>query len=77
MEQTTIKISKKIRADLEKQKNHPKETYQEVIDRLLRYYKEDDDYLSPEIIKNIEDGIADIKAGRTYTDEQMIKKLGI
>lgn len=76
MEQSTIKISKKIKNDLRKQMNHPKETYEEVIVRLLKITQEDD-VLSKSTIKNIEEGVADIKAGRMYTTEQVKKKLGL
>lgn len=74
MEQSTIKISKKIKNDLRKQMNHPKETYEAVIVRLLKITQEDD-VLSKSTIKNIEEGVADIKAGRVYTTEQVKKKL--
>jgi len=76
MEQSTIKLSKKLKADLAKQKNHPGETYETVISRLLQSSKEDD-ILSDEVIKHIEEGIADIKEGRVYTSKQVKKKLGL
>jgi len=76
MEQSTIKLSKKLKADLTKQKNYPSETYETVISRLLQSSKEDD-ILSDEVIKNIEEGIADIKKGRVYTSKQLKKKLGL
>ena len=76
MEQSTIKLSKKIKNDLRKQMNHPGETYETVIARLLKITQEDD-VLNKTIIKNIEEGIADIKAGRVYTSEQVKKKLGL
>ena len=76
MEQSTIKLSKKIKNDLRKQMNHPGETYETVIARLLKITQEDD-VLSNAVIKNIEEGIADIKAGRVYTSEQVKKKLGL
>jgi len=76
MEQSTIKLSKKIKNDLRKQMNHPGETYETVIARLLKITQEDD-VLSPAVIKNIEEGVADIKAGRVYTSEQVKKKLGL
>jgi predicted transcriptional regulator len=76
MEQSTIKLSKKLKNDLRKQMNHPRETYEDVIARLLKSTQEDD-VLSEEIIKNIEEGVADIKAGRVYTSEQVKKKLGL
>jgi predicted transcriptional regulator len=76
MEQSTIKLSKKIKNDLKKQMNHSGETYETVIARLLKITQEDD-VLSRQVIKNIEAGIADIKAGRVYTSEQVKKKLGL
>ena len=76
MEQSTIKLSKKIKNELKKQMNHPEETYEKVIVRLLRIAQEDD-MLSPSVIKNIEKGIADIKARRTYTSDQVKKKIGL
>ena len=76
MEQSTIKLSKKLKNELRKQMNHPRETYEAVIARLLKITQEDD-VLSEEVIKNIEEGIVDIKAGRVYTSEQVKKKLGL
>jgi len=76
MEQSTIKLSKKLKNELRKQMNHPRETYEMVIARLLKSTQEDD-VLSEEVIKNIEEGVADIKAGRVYTSEQVKKKLGL
>ncbi|NHI04324.1 hypothetical protein DYY67_1182 [Candidatus Nitrosotalea sp. TS] len=76
MEQSTIKLSKKLKNDLRKQMNHPGETYETVIARLLKITQQDD-VLSDEVIKNIEEGIADIKAGRVYTSDQVKRKLGL
>jgi len=76
MEQSTIKLSKKTKNDLKRQMNHPGETYEDIIARLLKITQEDD-VLSKQVIKNIEEGVADIKAGRVYTSEQVKKKLGL
>ena len=75
MEQSTIKLSKKLKNNLREQMNHPRETYEAVIARLLKITQ--DDVLSKEVIKNIEEGVADIKAGRVYTSEQVKKRLGL
>lgn len=56
--------------------NHPGETYETVIARLLKI-AQDDDVLDKTVIRNIEEGIADIKAGRVYTSKQVKKKLGL
>ena len=76
MEQSTIKISKKIKKELKKQMNHPNETFESIITRLLKKSQQDD-MLTEEVIKNIEEGVADIKAGRVYTTEQLNKELGL
>ena len=76
MEQSTIKLSKKIKNELRKQMNHPSETYETVIARLLKNTQEDN-ILSDEVIRNIEEGLADIKAGRVYTSDQVKRKLGL
>lgn len=73
---TSIQIEKETKKRLDKLKNHPRETYNEVLARLLNTAQEDD-VLSPTTIKNIEEGLADIKAGRVYTSEQVKKKLGL
>jgi predicted transcriptional regulator len=76
MEQSTIKLSKKLKNDLRKQMNHPGETYETVIARLLKITQQDN-VLSDEVIKNIEEGVADIKAGRVYSSDQVKRKLGL
>ena len=70
----TIKISKKTKSRLEKQKNHPRETYDSVLVRILEYVSQDDE-LGPKTIKNIKKSTADIKAGRLYTMKQITKEL--
>ncbi|HUT05518.1 MAG TPA: hypothetical protein VMW74_02365 [Nitrosopumilaceae archaeon] len=73
---STMKLSVKTKKLLEKRKNYPKEPLEHVVARLLNITQEED-ILSPSVIKNIEEGIADIKAGRVYTSEQVKKKIGL
>ena len=73
---TTIQISKKTRKLLEELKNYPGETMDSLIARMAEKGI-DDEPLSEEEIKGIECGLADIKAGRVYTTEELKKKLGI
>ena len=73
---TTIQLKEDTKLILEKQKLYPNETFDTVIQRLISK-KDYDDELSPEIIQNMEEGIADIKAGRTYTTEQLNKELDL
>jgi len=74
---TTIQLGKKTKAKLEKMKIFSRESYDDVVNRLVNIVEEEEDALSKETIKNIEEGLADIKAGRVYTSKQVKKKLGL
>jgi predicted transcriptional regulator len=74
--ETTIQIHRSLKAKLEKLKIHPRESYEKVIQRLIES-STDREPLSAEEIKEIEEGLADIKAGRVYTTIELKKELGI
>ncbi len=76
METTTIQIRKSLKKKLEDLKAYPNETMDQLIERLADS-KIDYEPLSEDEIKGIEKGLADIKAGRVYTLEEVKKKLGI
>lgn len=63
---TTIQIDEKVRDKLKKLKIHPKESYNEVVARLIAL-RSGEGELSNETIKNIEQSLEDIKAGRTLS----------
>ena len=71
---TTIKIKGKTRAKLENFKLHTKETYNDVIERLMTAQ---DDELDPQTIKNLRKSLDDIEHGRTYSLSQVEKELGL
>ena len=74
--ETTIQIHRNLKAKLEKLKIHPRESYEKVIQRLIES-SIDTEPLSKEEIREIEEGLADIKAGRVYTTKKLKKELGI
>lgn len=76
METTTIQITRTLKKKLEELKVYPNETMDQIIERLTEN-KIDREPLSEEEIKGIEEGLADIKAGRVYTTKQLKKELGI
>ena len=76
MDTTAIRIRKELRNKLESLKEYPSETMDQLIERLADS-RIDREPLSKEDIKGIEKGLADIKAGRIYTLEQVKKKYGI
>lgn len=76
METTTIQIRKSLKMKLDELKIYPNETMDQLIERLADN-KMDRESLSAEEIKGIEEGLADIRAGRMYTTKQLKKNLGV
>ena len=71
---TTICIDPKVKMKLDGLKIYPTEPYNAVVDRLTNMAY-DDEPLSDEEIKGIEESLKDIKAGRIYTHEEVWKHL--
>lgn len=71
---TTIKVKEKTRTNLENLKLHPKETYNDVIERLMRAQ---DDELDLQTIKNLKKSLGDIEKGKIYPLKQVEKELGL
>lgn len=70
---TTIQISDVTKQILDKMRLFGRETYNEVIDRMI----EDNQELSAKTKKEIEEARKRIKAGKFLTQEQVEKKLGL
>ncbi|MDV2482515.1 hypothetical protein F8E02_10995 [Methanoculleus sp. Wushi-C6] len=76
--EATIKVAPEVKGRLDKLKKYPRETYNDVIDRLTRdALKEAAEELTDEDIRDIEEAVADIKAGRVYTTRELMRELGI
>ena len=73
---TTIQIDKKIKERLEELKIHPRESYNQVIERLIEI-RTDDGILSNQTLKNIESALEDVRKNRVYSTTQAKKKLGL
>jgi len=73
---TTIQLEEKTKEELERVKLFPRETYNEVIIRLIMISQEEAE-LSEQTIKNIEKALEDVKKGRLYSTEEVRKELGI
>lgn len=71
---TTIKVKAKTRAKLENLKLHSKETYNDVIERLMRTQDEE---LDLQTIKNLKKSLDDIEKGKIYSLKQVEKELGL
>ena len=72
---TTIQLEERVKHKLEELKIHPREPYNQVIERLIEISKEEE--LSLQTIKNIKQALEDIKHGRVYSTSRVRKKLGI
>ena len=75
---TTIQLGKKTKQQLDKLKNYPHETYNDVLKRLVKNAMEESkEELCPKTIKNIEKSLEDIKAGRVFSLDEVKKRLGL
>ena len=70
---TTIQVSTNLLEELKKRKLYDKESYEEIIWDLL----EDTMEVSEETKREIEESLAEIKAGKFYTHKQVKKELGL
>ncbi len=73
---TTIQVTEETKKALERMKLFPRETYEDVICRLIEINTEEEE-LSTETIQNIEKALEDVKKGRLHSTEEVKKELGI
>ena len=75
---TSIQVEKEIKKRLDKFKNHPCETYNEVLSRMIHMLSQQNkEELSQQTIKNIRKSLNDIEKGKVYSLEQVEKELGL
>lgn len=74
---TSIQLENKTKTRLEKMKAFPKESYNDVVNRLLNVAEDDEGVLSQQTIKNIEKSLAEIKAGKVLSHKDVKQKLGL
>jgi predicted transcriptional regulator len=73
---TTIQLDKKVRDKLKELKLHPRESYNKVVERLIAM-RTDEGELSDETIREIEQSLEDVKAGRTLSMKEVKQRLKI
>jgi predicted transcriptional regulator len=72
----TIKVSPEVKRLLDDLKVHPRESYSDVIGRVVcRAY--DPEPLSAEEIAGLEEALADIKAGRIHSEAEIMTAFGV
>ena len=73
---SSIYIREDLKIQLTNLKRNPKESYNDVIERLVNF-SIDDELLSADAIKGLEEGLADIKKGNLISEEDIKKKYGV
>jgi predicted transcriptional regulator len=73
---TTICIDPNIKSKLDDLKVYKNESYNSVVERLIKMAY-DEEPLTDEDIKGIEESLEDIKAGRVYSEEEAKRMMGI
>ena len=74
---TTIQIGGDTKNRLDNLKDYPRETYEEVIEKLLEIVAEENMELSEETKKEIEKARKEFKAGKGISFEEVKRKAGI
>jgi len=78
MEASTIAVSNESKEEWEKFKNHPGESMEKMINRILKVKSEEDaDLLSAEDIREIKASVLEIEQGNFKTQAQMKEKYGL
>ena len=71
---TTIQLDKKVRDKLKQLKIHPRESYNNVVERLIAL-RTDEGELSDETIRDIEKSLEDVRAERTLSMNEVKRRL--
>jgi len=73
---TTIHIRENLKGQLDDLKRHPEESYSDVIERLVAAAV-DDEPLSEEAIRGLEEAFEDIEKGNLISEEKIKAKFGV
>lgn len=73
---TSIQLEDKTKSRLEKMKVFPRETYNDVVNRLLNI-AEEDETLSSQTIKDLEQALFEVKTGKVVSHKEIKKKHGL
>lgn len=73
---STIYIREDLKNKLQELKRHPKESYNDVIERLVSL-SIDSEPLNADAIRGLEEAISDIKHRRLHSEEEIMAEFGI
>jgi predicted CopG family antitoxin len=73
---STIYIRQDIKKRLNDLKHHPKESYNDVIERLINL-SIDDEPLNDEAVRGLEEALEDIRRHRLYSEEEIMAEFDV
>ena len=73
---TSIYIREDLKTQLNTLKRHPKESYNDVIERLLTLAV-DEEPLSEETLSGLEESLEDVRKGNLIPEKEIMKKYGV
>ncbi len=76
MTATTVRIDAETKTLISDRKNHPRESLEDVIKRMIAVY-DMDRHLNDDELKAVERGMQDVRAGRIISGSDLRKKLGL
>jgi predicted CopG family antitoxin len=76
MQSTSIRIQKRTRDHLQRLKKYPRESFDDVISRLIDA-SVDDEPLSEETLRTIEQSLKEYRDGIYYSHEEILADLGV
>lgn len=72
---SSIQLSKETKDRILEHRLYPNETYEQCILRILKMVEDDEsDLLTEQDLKDIEEGLEQVKNGKFFTLEQMLKE---
>ena len=74
---TSIQLENKTKARLDKMKVFPKESYDDVVTRLINVVEDDEGVLSEQTIKDLEKALSEVKNGKLLSHNQVKQKYGL
>lgn len=74
---TSIQLDNKTKSKLDKLKVFPKESYDDVVNRLINVVEDDEGILSDQTIKDLEKALAEVKSGKVLSHIQVKRKYGL
>jgi predicted CopG family antitoxin len=73
---SSIYIREDLKDQLSSLKRHPKESYNDVIERLV-HLAVDDEPLSEETLQGLEESLKEVREGNLIPEKEMMKKYGV